>query len=208
MYPISFRKTRTIKMKFFNKNLVMPGDWIPIIQKILNQNSRVVVLGKTDSGKTGLIRLFTQYLIRRNKKVGVIDGDIGQSTLGPPGTVGMCILDFGNLKSETISVEKMVFVGTTSPGRYTEKFINGIDQLYKICQKHKVDIILLDTTGLVTGSLGIYLKCSLIKKIKPSALVALQLEKELESILRGFTKDPFILVYRLKPYQEVDRISW
>ncbi len=196
------------KIDFLNDKLIMPGDWIPIAQEILHQNDTVIVLGKTDSGKTSIILLLAHYLVRRNRKVGLIDADIGQSTFGPPGTIGMLILDSQQLKSGIIPSDNNVFIGAISPEKCIEDFIGGISQLNRICHKDAVDIILIDTSGLVEGSVGIYLKSSLIKKIKPSNLIALQFCKELEPILRGFEYQTPIHIFRLKPYQDISKKNW
>jgi polynucleotide 5'-hydroxyl-kinase GRC3/NOL9 len=195
-------------MNFFNETLIMPGDWIPIAQRILHHEETVMVLGRTDSGKTSLIRLFVQYLIKRNRKIAVIDADIGQSTLGPPGTVGLCVLDNQHLQSRIIPVDYTVFVGAISPERCTENFVKSVCRLNRICQQEVIDKVLIDTTGLISGSLGVYLKSILIKKISPSLLIALQWNDELEPILREFENDNSIQIFRLKPYQNIKKKDW
>lgn len=195
-------------MTFLNKELVMPGEWVPIAQKILCQDETIMVLGKMDSGKTSFIQLFVQYLVKRNRKIGWIDADIGQSTLGPPTTAGMSILDKKSLKSMVLPEIRLVFIGALSPARCVDKFINGICLLNGIGHSYKVNTILIDTTGLVTGTLGSYIKSSLIKRIKPTVLIALQFKDELEPILKEFEKEALISIFRLKPYQEIHHKNW
>jgi len=195
-------------MEFFEKNLTLPGDWIQLAQNILKQYPKVMVLGKTDTGKTSFIRAIGYYLIKRNKKIGIIDADIGQSTIGPPGTIGIQILEYRELQKGLIPEEEIFFVGAISPVNCIEKFIEGIYRLFQICQKKQAEIILIDTTGLVTGQLGKYLKCMLIKKVQPSCLVALQFESELEPILKEFEDNSLIDIYRLEPCLEIKSKSW
>ncbi|MFW6149613.1 MAG: Clp1/GlmU family protein [Atribacterota bacterium] len=195
-------------MNFFNGNLLMPGDWVPVVQKILKWNDKVMILGQSDSGKTSFMHLLAHYMLRRNRKIGLIDGDIGQSTLGPPGTINMQILEYQNLKSKSNSLEYMVFVGAKSPATCIKKFIYSISKVFQICQRHRVDIIVIDTTGLVSGELGIYLKTHLIKKIQPSTLIALQREEELEPILNAYEPGSSVQIYRLKPFCGIKRKNW
>jgi len=191
-----------------NEELIIPGDWIPVIQKILKEKSTVIVLGKTDTGKTSFIKAIARYLVIRNRKVIIIDGDIGQSSLGPPGTVNMCFLDFQRLKCTTTTVDEMIFIGHITPAECLGKLIHRVDQLYKISQRYKSDTIIIDTTGLVSGDTGIHLKSSLIEKIKPSMLIAFQAENELESIINKFTSQYFIQIFCLKSCQFVKRKNW
>jgi polynucleotide 5'-kinase involved in rRNA processing len=97
------------EMVNFNNNydeLAMPGDWIPIVQKLQSQDGTVIVLGKSDSGKTSLIKLLTYFLVKRNRNIGIIDLDTGQSTLGPPATIAMSTVDKKKLKDGNIPIER------------------------------------------------------------------------------------------------------
>ena len=195
-------------MKFFDENLTLSGDWIQLAQNILKQYPKVMVLGKTDTGKTSFIRAIGYYLIKRNKTIGIIDADIGQSTIGLPGTIGMQILEYQDLQRSFAPEEEIFFVGAISPVKCIEKFIEGIDRLFQICQHKQAEIILIDTTGLVIGQLGKYLKCMLINKVQPSCLVALQFGSELEPILKEFEDSSLIDIYRFKPCSEIKSKSW
>lgn len=190
------------------EELLLPGDWMSLVKGIHSQGGVVMVLGKTDSGKTSLLKLLIQYLVRRNKKVTIIDLDIGQSTLGPPATIGIGRVDQEKLKKGAIPVELMSFLGATSPEQCIDRFLERAYHLYLRAKKEQADAILIDTTGLVMGSLGVYLKCSLIKKINPSILVALQFEQELEPILRACPAGQDRQIYRIKPYQNIVVKNW
>ncbi len=191
-----------------NDKLFMPGDWLPIIQKIQKHEGTVIVLGKTDSGKTSFIKLLTCFLVRRNKKIGIIDSDIGQSTLGPPATIGLSIVDKNRLKDSIIPVDYMHFIGAISPEQCIDRFLDRIYRLYTIAEKEKIDFLLIDTTGLVMGRVGQYLKGNLISKIRPSILVALQFDRELEPILSQFASQSLIHTYRIRPYPNIVERNW
>ncbi|MGD9552519.1 MAG: Clp1/GlmU family protein, partial [Candidatus Caldatribacteriota bacterium] len=161
-----------------------------------------------DSGKTSFIKILAQYLVRRNRKVGIIDLDIGQSTLGPPGTISMGVLDKERLKKKIIPVCYMIFIGSTSPGKCVDRFLARVYYLYCLCQREKVDVLLVDTTGLVTGSVGVYLKCNLIEKINPTIIVALQFGQELEPILEIFKSQSSRQIFRIKPFPNISEKNW
>ncbi len=191
-----------------NDELIIPGDWMSIFQTIQSQDGTVMVLGKNDSGKTSFIKLLTYYLVKRNRKICLIDADIGQSNLGPPGTIGMGIVDQKRLKDGIIPVDYILFIGALSPEQCIDRFISRVYQIYTIAQKEKVDTILIDTTGLVLGKVGVYLKSNLIKKVNPTVLVAIQFDKELEPILLEGEFAPSVQVYRIKPYPYIVGKNW
>lgn len=197
-----------VNLNFGQEGLMMPGDWMSITQKIFSQSGTVMVLGKTDSGKTSFIKILAQYLARRNRKVGIIDLDIGQSTLGPPGTISMGVLDKERLKKKIIPVCYMIFIGSTSPGKCVDRFLARAYHLYCLGQREKVDTLLVDTTGLVTGSVGVYLKCNLIEKIDPTIIVALQFGQELEPILEIFKSQSSRQIFRIKPFPNISEKNW
>ncbi|MDY0382825.1 MAG: Clp1/GlmU family protein [Atribacterota bacterium] len=208
---ISVERVRGKEMVNFNNNydeLAMPGDWIPIVQKLQSQDGTVIVLGKSDSGKTSLIKLLTYFLVKRNRNIGIIDLDIGQSTLGLPATIAISTVDKKKLKDGNIPIEHMLFIGMISPAGCIDRFLDRICKLYSISQKKKIDTLIVDTTGLVMGSIGIYLKSSLINRINPAALVALQSAQELEPILSQFESRPSLQIYRIKPCQNIVQRSW
>lgn len=188
--------------------LVIPGDWIPIFQKVLIQDGAVLVLGKSDSGKTSLIKALTYFLVKRNKKIGLIDLDVGQSTLGPPATIAMSTIDKEKLKDGYIPADNMLFVGMVSPARCMDRFLEKILKLYTVTEKRMADTILVDTTGLIMGNIGSFLKKSVIERIKPAILIALQFSQELEPILSLFEAGPSPQIYRIKPYQNIVQRSW
>ena len=195
----------------FNNNygeLAMPGDWIPVVQELQSQDGTIIVLGKADSGKTSFIKLLTYFLVKRNRKIGIIDLDIGQSTIGPPATIAMSTVDKKRLKDGNIPVDHMLFMGMITPANSIDRFLDKVYKLYTVSERKIVDTLLVDTTGLVTGSIGIFLKSSLIKRINPAALVALQFAQELEPILSQFEPEPSLQIYRIKPCQNIVQRDW
>ncbi|NLL61189.1 MAG: hypothetical protein GX240_00145 [Candidatus Atribacteria bacterium] len=197
-----------ISLELSYHDLIIPGDWTPMFRKIQNQNGVIMVLGKSDSGKTSLIKLLAAYLVRRNRKIALIDLDIGQSILGLPGTMGIGIVNRSNLKNGLVQVNHRSFFGATSPAKGIDRFLEKAYRLYTVAHKENADVFLIDTTGLVMGSLGAYLKGNLIKRINPTALIALQFEQELEPILTECEILPALKIYRVKPYQRIIRKNW
>jgi len=67
-------------------------EWGRAADAILARPGVVVLLGASDSGKTTLCRILGEHWRAAGRAVGLVDGDIGQSSIGPPATVGLAIL--------------------------------------------------------------------------------------------------------------------
>jgi len=156
-------------------------EWEGLLEKLKQQRGTAILIGATDSGKSTLTKYLVEKLIRENIKVSVVDADIGQSTLGLPGTISMRV--FSNEKDiENFRFEKMFFVGSTNPAKRISMVIDGSKRMVDFC-KEKSEIIIVDTTGLISGEIGRALKIGKIRAIKPEHIIAVQRNDELEHIL-------------------------
>jgi len=172
-----------------------PGqpEWEELIEKLTKHRGTAILLGATDSGKSTLTRHLINELISKKGRVSLVDSDIGQSTLGLPGTICMKIFKT-HLDTKDFSAEKMIFIGTLNPSKKVSLMIDGTKRMVNFAKNHS-EIILVDTTGLVSGEVGKALKLGKIKAIKPEHIIALQRQHELEHIL-SLLKD--VNIYRFK----------
>lgn len=169
------------------------SEWNKLFEKLKNQKCTVLLIGATDSGKSTLVKYLLKGLIKEKIKVSIVDSDVGQSTLGLPGTI--CMKAFTSEKDiENFRFEKMFFVGSLNPAKKISLMIDGSKKMVNICRE-KSEIIFVDTTGLVSGEIGRALKIGKIMAIKPEYIVAIQRQDELEHILK-LIED--INIYRIK----------
>lgn len=168
-------------------------EWEGLLEKLKQQRGTAILIGATDSGKSTLTKYLVEKLIRENIKVSVVDADIGQSTLGLPGTISMRV--FSNEKDiENFRFERMFFVGSTNPAKRISMVIDGSKRMVDFC-KEKSEIIIVDTTGLISGEIGRALKIGKIRAIKPEHIIAVQRNDELEHILNLIKG---ILIHRIR----------
>ncbi len=161
--------------------IVPEAGWENLFEKLRNRKGKALLLGATDSGKSTLIKYLIKRLIAVNTKVSLIDSDVGQSSLGLPGTISMKV--FCNEKDmEDFRFEKMFFVGTTNPATKISYMIDLTKRAVNL-YREKSDITLIDTTGLVSGEIGRLLKIEKIKAVAPEHIIAVQRLNELEHIL-------------------------
>ena len=64
-------------------------DWEVLLHKLLQNKGTALIIGATDSGKSTLAKYLVQKLVSQNINVCLIDSDVGQSSLGLPGTICM-----------------------------------------------------------------------------------------------------------------------
>jgi len=157
-------------------------EWEGLLREFKKHSGTALLLGATDSGKSTLVKYLTERLIGEGITVSIVDSDIGQSSLGLPGTISMkAFLNESDIENYTF--EKMFFVGTTNPAKQISLLIDGTEKMVDV-GREKSAITLVDTTGLITGEIGRALKIGKIKAIKPEYVIALQRQDELEHILR------------------------
>jgi len=165
-----------------------------IIEEILVKKGKVFLLGKSDSGKTTFAKTLVTKAIQKGILVGWVDADIGQSTIGPPTCIGLSLF---SPQSPEFKISSLYFVGNTSPhGRFVP-LIMGTKMLVDMASK-KVDLVIIDTTGAVTGEFGQILKYQKILACKPNFVLAFQKEKELEKITDSIKKFNFLKIYFMK----------
>jgi polynucleotide 5'-hydroxyl-kinase GRC3/NOL9 len=64
----------------------------------LRQARTILLLGATDTGKTTFLTWLANTLLVQQRRIAIVDADVGQSSLGPPTTIGLSVVakPFGN----------------------------------------------------------------------------------------------------------------
>ncbi|RLE73396.1 MAG: hypothetical protein DRZ80_06395 [Thermoprotei archaeon] len=186
----------------FPEHELFPREWFEVfdvIKKKLGEKRGkpfiVILLGFVDVGKSSFILYASNLLVKEGFKVGIIDADIGQSKIGPPGIISGAIIAEGTLDLSNVQMEYGFFIGDKSPPGHLLQCIVGVrkilDKLAEIC-----DVVLIDTTGLVFGGPGMALKLSKVEILNPDMVIILEKGRECEhfaKVLRGFNFNVFRL---------------
>ncbi len=97
------------------KNIIPEPEWQDILNLLISQKGVALIMGETDSGKSALARYLVKRLLAMGITVSLVDSDIGQSSLGLPGTISMKVFrDDRDFKR--FLFEKMSFCGDRQPG--------------------------------------------------------------------------------------------
>jgi len=175
----------------------IPLSWIKSFEELLKIQAKpvtAIVLGTVDSGKTSFCTYLINKLLREKQKVAILDGDLGQSDIGPPCTVAYNfttkpITDLFNLEAKNA-----FFVGVTSPSIAIDKVIEGLTSLKREISGSNPDFIVTNTDGWVEGEEAVNYKVQLIEELNPNIIFCIQQKDELTSLLNALEKFAKVVV--------------
>jgi polynucleotide 5'-kinase involved in rRNA processing len=156
-----------------------------IIERVAAVRGTVVMLGGLDSGKTTLGRRIARAAVEAGRIVAFLDSDLGQSTVGPPSTVGLKLCrDVADLETERLAqADGLYFVGSTSPQGNLLPLVSGTALLLRRAQEAGAELVILDTTGMVSGVYGQLLKFHKLELTHPDVVIGLERGEELQPLI-------------------------
>ncbi|MCP4289712.1 MAG: hypothetical protein GY792_35705, partial [Gammaproteobacteria bacterium] len=145
-----------------------------------------------------------QYLYRRlcaeTRRVAYLDGDPGQSRLGPPATMTLAVGVEGDNVFPPRGQSWRSFVGAVSPREHMVPMLIGASRLVQVAQEAKAEVIIYDTCGLVDPAHGgKILKLYKVDLLRPAVIFAIQSEREMELWLPSLRRSRRVRVVDLQP---------
>ncbi|MCX7919555.1 MAG: Clp1/GlmU family protein [bacterium] len=189
--------------------MIIPSpEWKSVITEMFKQPGLIMLLGAIDTGKSTFAQYLIQQALEQKLTVALIDADMGQSTLGLPGTIGMrCFTHPTDFPKDHLTLDvqelsktsKVVlhFIGDTTPVGHLLTTLVGIKKLVEKAVVYNANLVVIDTTGLVYGDIAQELKFRKIELLRPKYLVAFQRNKEIEHLLSPQEKLGWNKIYRL-----------
>jgi polynucleotide 5'-hydroxyl-kinase GRC3/NOL9 len=175
----------------------VPPSWIKSFEELLKIQAKpatAIVLGAVDSGKTSFCTYLLNKLLREKKKAAILDGDLGQSDIGPPCTVAYNFATKPITDLFSLEAKNAFFVGVTSPSIAISKVVEGLTSLKREILGSNPDFIIIDTDGWVEGEEAINYKAQLIEKLDPDIIFCIQQKDELTPFLNALEKFAKIVV--------------
>ncbi|MEM4717327.1 MAG: Clp1/GlmU family protein [Desulfurococcaceae archaeon] len=171
-----------------------------IVNEICNNSKhrRIVVIGCADCGKTSLVTLLYNKLLLSHRKPVVIDSDVGQADIGPPGFISMGFSKDPVYWISELEPLEMRFIGDIKPQGYTHVIISEVKELVERAEKAGFDSIVIDTDGWVRDESGVLYKVSLLEYVKPDVLIILG--DELKGVFSQLKKLGIIIYEVGTPY--------
>lgn len=143
-----------------------------------------LVLGANDTGKSTLVAHLAATLAA-DHTVAVVDADLGQSDVGPPTTVGLGRVARPGAPLDAAELLGLEFLGVTSPATCVRETAEATARQVTRALDCGCDRVLVNTSGLVDGDLGLSLKRLKLERVRPDLVIALQRTDECEAILRA-----------------------
>jgi len=175
----------------------IPESWNKPLEAILSMQKKPVVvllLGKTDSGKSSYCTYLVNKLVNEKCRVALLDGDLGQSDIGPSGTVGYAVTSKPIPELYNLKLHNAFFVGVTSPINAMAKTIEGLAAMKAEILQRPIDFVVVNTDGWVTGDVAVSYKTQLVEALKPDIIVGVQVEDELRPLVAYLDNTAVILV--------------
>jgi polynucleotide 5'-hydroxyl-kinase GRC3/NOL9 len=156
-----------------------------VVERVAQASGVVMVVGGLDTGKTTLGRAIAASGLRNGRSVAYLDADLGQKAVGPPTAVGLrMIMSPADLEPEALSrADAMAFVGTISPQGQLLPLVVGAARLLERAFENGADLVVVDTSGLVSGVYGQILKYHKVELLRPDVVIGLQRGAELDPLL-------------------------
>ena len=174
----------------------IPPSWNKPVEAILGLQKRpvvIMILGAADCGKSSLCTYLFNKLVFGKRRVAVLDGDVGQSDIGPSATVGYGIASRPVPQLHNLKLKNAFFVGVTSPLSEMAKVIEGLAAMKAEILQQQVDFVLINTDGWVSGDIAVRYKTALIEALKPDIIVGLQVQDELVPLIANL-QTPAVIV--------------
>jgi polynucleotide 5'-hydroxyl-kinase GRC3/NOL9 len=185
-----------------------PSSWANATEELLNMQTKplvTMVLGTVDSGKSSFCTYLVNMLLNEKKKVAVIDGDVGQSDIGPPSSIAYALITKPVTDLFSLKAKNAVFIGETSPGNAVDRMIQGLVSLKKEALAEDPDILLINTDGWIEGECAVNYKVKLVEELSPEVIFLLQQKDELAPILNMAEKTKKTIVDSPSAIRQRDR---
>ena len=156
-----------------------------VIARAVSRRGVTMLIGGLDSGKSTLARRIASAGLEEGLSVGMLDADVGQSTIGPPTTVGLRLCrSAAELEPAALArADHLSFVGSITPQGHLLPLVVGTRLLLDRARSAGADLVVVDTTGLVSGVYAQLLKFHKTAVLQPDLVVGLARGQELEPVL-------------------------
>jgi len=151
----------------------------------------IYVLGPNDSGKSTFCRFLIENLSGQFLTA-YIDADPGQSSIGPPTTVGLKLYQkSGENKKYTF----LCFVGATTPRGHLLQTLAAIKKLTEQAIRLGAQRIIIDSCGFVSDGAAREFQFQLIQLLRPDHIVVFETNADIMRWVSNFKRHPGINVH-------------
>ncbi|MER3402339.1 MAG: hypothetical protein C4336_04210 [Armatimonadota bacterium] len=173
-------------------------EWVEVLSTLTEAPCVVLVLGGTDVGKSTFSVLLLRLWAQHHSPVGFLDLDLGQTTFGPPTTMGWLLVREPFQRLSDLVPGGFAFLGDTTVARHPHASLAGARHVMDELMSYQPAGIVVDTCGYIGGVGGRHYKLLLTGLLRPQVVIALQRDTELEPILSALERRTDWRVERLQ----------
>ena len=142
----------------------------------------VMLIGAPDTGKTTFSRILIERALSLGQTVAYVDSDLAHPTVGPPTCVSLKRLRSGKDLETLAQADDLRFVGEIAPDRFRLPQVAAVASLVESARVES-DLIVVDTSGTISGVTGQTLKYHKVELTRPDVVVAFQRGSEMEPLV-------------------------
>ena len=156
-----------------------------LVDQAARTKHTVLLVGGLDTGKSTLSRQLLETAVAAGRPAAYLDADVGQKSVGPPATISLKhVRTAHDLEPDVFALEDALsFVGSTSPEGHLLQVVTGLAQLHRRALESGAELVVVDSSGLVSGVYGQILKYHKVEMLRPDLVVGLQRGEELLPLL-------------------------
>jgi len=190
-----------------NEGSTIPPSWLQAAEKTLSRKepTTTLIIGEVDCGKTGFCTYLANVSLGKKSNIAIIDGDLGQSDIGPPGTIGICLFNEPVVDLFKLRFDDLRFIGVTNPSGRTDAVLDALGALKQKALEQSADLIIINTDGWVKGEGAVKYKINLVEKVAPDLVIAVQFEDELFPILNALQNHQVMIIQSPQPIKKRDQ---
>jgi len=175
-----------------------PFEWFEALRIVSKLDPMdVLVLGSVDVGKSTFALMCANHILSMGvKPVAIVDGDLGQTDIGPPGALSYTLLDKPTVDLFNFRFEEAVFIGSLTPYQIVDKIVESLTYL-KSRASSRSKAIIVNTDGWFTVE-AIPYKARIVERLRPKATVIIDGDIDL-SLIEDIAKSSGSTVIRIPP---------
>lgn len=151
--------------------------WERVANEVAASGGRVLIVGPIESGKTSFSTLLSNIALDKGLRVWLIDADVGQCDLAPPGFIALKRMDTKVvwLRGLGLRGDVLRFVGFITPSNpiAMSRIVSYTLELAELAERKGADIVIINTDGWLSDTLSVEYKLQLVKSLRPRSLVLL-----------------------------------
>ena len=157
-----------------------------LVERAVRDHRTVLLIGGLDSGKSTLAKTMLRAALEAGRTAAFLDGDVGQKSVGPPATVALqarahargprARARWRRRRPRVRRVDLAAGPPAAARHRRSRGCTTG-------AREEGADLVVVDTSGLVSGIYGQLVKYHKVELLQPDLVVGLQRGEELDPLL-------------------------